>query len=48
LAHFQAALKEFEKSIQSDDLQSLHQLIQSASQARAQWRLLAGDDSDAD
>jgi prephenate dehydrogenase len=48
LAHFQAALKEFENSIQHNDLQSLHQLIDSASQARLNWRLSAGDDSDAD
>jgi len=47
LAHFQAALKAFENSIQNNDLQSLHQLIQSASQARLNWRLAAGDDSDA-
>jgi prephenate dehydrogenase len=47
LAHFQAALKAFEYSIQNNDLQSLHQLIDSASQARLNWRLSAGDDSDA-
>jgi prephenate dehydrogenase len=47
LAHFQAALKAFENSIQNNDLQSLHQLIDSASQARLNWRLSAGDDSDA-
>jgi prephenate dehydrogenase len=47
LAHFQAALKAFEHSIQNNDLQSLHQLIDSASQARLNWRLAAGDDSDA-
>lgn len=47
LAHFQAALKEFENSIQNNDLQSLHQLIDGASQARSHWKLAAGDDSDA-
>jgi len=47
LAHFQAALKAFEHSIQNNDLQSLHQLIDSASQARLNWRLSASDDSDA-
>ena len=47
LAHFQAALKAFENAIQNNDLQNLHQLIDSASQARLNWRLSASDDSDA-
>jgi len=48
LAHFQTALKELEKSIENNDLQALHRLIDSASQARSNWRLSSGDDSEED
>lgn len=47
LAHFQAALNAFEKTIQNNDLQNLQRLIESASLARSEWKLAAGDDSDA-
>ena len=48
LAHFQTALKELEKSIENNDLQTLHRLIDNASQARSNWRLSSGDDSEED
>ncbi len=44
LAHFQAALSEFEKSIQNNELEALQQLISQASQARSHWRLSSDDD----
>ena len=48
LVHFQTALRELEKSIENNDLQTLHRLIDSASQARSNWRLSSGDDSEED
>jgi prephenate dehydrogenase len=46
LAQFQSALTELEKSIENNDLQVLHRLIDQASQARSAWRLGdTGEDS---
>jgi prephenate dehydrogenase len=45
LNHFQAALNEFEKSIENNDLQALQQLIARASQVRAEWDMQAGDEN---
>jgi len=47
LGQFQIALNELQKSIENNDLQALHRLIDQASQARSNWRLSAGDDSEA-
>jgi len=46
LGQFQSALNELEKSIENNDLQVLHRLIDQASQARSAWRLGdTGEDS---
>jgi prephenate dehydrogenase len=47
LGQFQSALNELQKSIENNDLQALHRLIDQASQVRSIWRLSAGDDSEA-
>ena len=47
LGQFQIALNELQQSIENNDLQALHRLIDQASQARSNWRLSAGDDSEA-
>lgn len=47
LGQFQTALNELQKSIENNDLQALHRLIDQASLARSNWRLSAGDDSEA-
>jgi prephenate dehydrogenase len=39
LSQFQTALQELEKTIENNDLQALHRLIDQASQARSTWRL---------
>jgi len=39
LGQFQSALHELQKSIENNDLQALHRLIDQASQARSAWRL---------
>ena len=46
--HFRAALDDFEKAIQNNDLQALRQLIDQASQVRSGWILKSDDDSDED
>jgi len=46
--HFRAALDNFEKAIQNNDLQALRRLIDQASQVRAGWILKSGDTSDED
>ena len=40
--HFRAALEQFEKAIQSNDLEALRQLIDQASQVRSDWALQTG------
>jgi prephenate dehydrogenase len=46
LGQFQSALNELQKSIENNDLQALHRLIDQASQARSAWRLGdTGEDS---
>ena len=46
LGQFQSALNELQKSIENNDLQVLHRLIDQASQARSAWRLGdTGEDS---
>ena len=47
LGQFQSALNELQKSIENNDLQALHRLIDQASLARSNWRLSASDDSEA-
>jgi prephenate dehydrogenase len=47
LGQFQSALNELEKSIENNDLQALHRLIDQASLARSNWRLSPGDTSEA-
>jgi prephenate dehydrogenase len=47
LGQFQIALNELQQSIENNDLQALHRLIDQASQARSNWRLSSGDDSEA-
>ena len=47
LGQFQSALHELQKSIENNDLHVLHRLIDQASQARSNWRLSPGDDSEA-
>ena len=46
--HFRAALDDFEKAIQNNDLQALRQLIDQASQVRSGWILKSDDASDED
>ncbi len=48
LAHFQAALHDFEKSIKNNDLQALYRLISQANQARSSWAMASGDANDGD
>ena len=43
-SHFRAALDEFEKAIQNNDLQSLRRLIDQASQVRSGWALQTGSE----
>ena len=46
LGQFQSTLNELQKSIENNDLQALHRLIDQASQARSAWRLGdTGEDS---
>jgi prephenate dehydrogenase len=45
---FRAALDDFEKAIQNNDLQALRRLIDQASQVRAGWILKSTDASDED
>ena len=40
--HFRAALDDFEKAIQNNDLQALRRLIDLASQVRSAWTLQTG------
>ncbi len=47
-SHFRAALDDFEKAIQNNDLQALRRLIVQASQVRAGWILKSSDASDED
>jgi prephenate dehydrogenase len=47
LGQFQTALSELQKSIENNDLQALHHLIDQASQARSNWRLSSDDSSEA-
>jgi prephenate dehydrogenase len=47
LGQFQSALHELQKSIENNDLQALHRLIDQASLARSNWRLSPGDTSEA-
>ena len=47
-SHFRAALDDFEKAIQNNDLQALRRLIDQASQVRAGWILKSSDASDED
>ena len=47
-SHFRAALDEFEKAIQNNDLQSLRRLIDQASQVRSAWTLKSADTSEED
>ena len=48
LAHFQVALHDLEKSIENNDLQALHRLIDQASTARSGWQLTGGQASEAE
>ena len=43
-SHFRAALDNFEKAIQNNDLQSLRRLIDQASQVRSGWALQTGSE----
>ena len=43
-SHFRAALDDFEKAIQNNDLQSLRRLIDQASQVRSGWALQTGSE----
>jgi prephenate dehydrogenase len=45
---FRAALDEFEKAIQNNDLNHLQKLIEEASRVRSSWILKSGDASDED
>ena len=47
-SHFRAALDEFEKAIQNNDLQALRRLIDQASQVRSGWILKSDDAGDED
>ena len=43
-SHFRAALDDFEKAIQNNDLQALRRLIDQASQVRSGWALQTGSE----
>ena len=43
MAHFRAALEQFERALQSGDNAALQQLIQQASDVRSPWQLQAGN-----
>jgi prephenate dehydrogenase len=43
MAHFRAALDQFENALKQDNAEALQQLIQQASDVRSAWTLQAGN-----